>query len=249
MFNKQLGVPALIDTAYSFFVSILIALSIIVANYGREDYSQTFFSQLQKISSKSNFYPKHFFDRVYRKLLYYFTIINTIGLFIVVVEITSHCLMSDYEFDLAYFNDYLAFILLLLIFLQILYKVEFLLYCFRNLNSKFANLLTINVSHNEGHQMYVPAHVSELCKIHRQLSNLIQMINDTHGWQITLLFCTTALTSLNNVYFGVVDTLSEGGGIRKAHNVVGNGLLMAKGVFIVLFQCVRTFDIIYFYIR
>lgn len=237
LFQRNFGMAVLITVISSFFGHTLVVVSIILANCSHREYYRKFFLQIQEISTKTIFYPK----RLYRKLLCYFVVISMIGLFLVVVDIMLHSFVSDFGFIMVYFNTHLTHILLLPIYLQILYKVEFLLCYFQILNDKFANILVFKIPHDQGTQNNISGYVRELCKIHRQLCNLIQNTNGAHGWQIILLFCTIAVFSLSTLYFGVIYPVSEYMKTPKTSSViVFKNLKMIEGIFSVLFHCVRS---------
>lgn len=229
----------LINLIGTFLVHALVVISITLSNCGYGDYSRTFYLQLQKISTKTSSYPKNFSSRLHRKLMCYFVVVNIIGLFIFLVEITLRCFISDFEQILASASDYLAYGMMLEILLQILYKIEFLLYHLQNLNSKFANLSVLKISYDKEEQKYLPVHIGELCKLHRQLCNMIQIINDAHGWQIVLLFCTIAVIALNTVYFEVIFTINADAEVTTTSNNFVNSLFLVEGILGLLFYCVR----------
>lgn len=137
---------------------------------------------------------------------------------------------------------------MLLIFLQILYKIEILLCYSKNLNRNSAKLFSLKMECKEGDraadQKSISKPIKELCSAHRQLCNLIETANDAHGLQIVLLFCTIVMFSLSCLYFETVKPISEVVGTAKIENLFAlENLITLENVIGVLSQCVRYLDL------
>lgn len=98
---QAVGIATVINVLRNLFGHALVIVSILLANCDYRSYSKTFLLQLQDITTKTNnLYPQNFLDNLYKKLLSYFLIINTIGLSCLIVG--TYCADLFYRWQIRF---------------------------------------------------------------------------------------------------------------------------------------------------
>lgn len=190
---------------YNLFVNILAVISVIIANTKIGKQIEAFYIDFDMIcGSKSTLDLSHIFPKLKKKILIQLLMLPVIGITLSIFDVLLYLSYKDCVLFVSCISIYLAQYILIIVYHQIVHKVELLYEAFKHLNGVFENF-DINpksFTTTDSERCNINR-LKILCNTHGKLCNLIDRWNEAHGWQILLLVFAIVALVLNSFNIGL----------------------------------------------